>query len=277
MDNYLFTLITEEIGLLPYYVKGVGGLEYQVHIQRPNGYPDYQWLHCVKGAGKLFIDDKEFILRKNCGFFMEPGIPHEYFAIEEPWTTHWVTFDGQGIPPLLNSLGFHKYEVFSFGEVRLLDSIVSDIYIDAQSKALQMGYKCSSKLYGLIMELKKHKMEAEEASGVSKIKKLEPVIAFLEQNYSKNPTIEDMGQIIDASPQYLCRLFNQTLRMRPFVYLTLLRLQKAKEMLIYRTDLPVRDIADQVGYNDSSYFSAIFKKYEGLTPMEFRKIHQINA
>lgn len=249
MNSFLFTLINEEINL-PYYVKGVGGLENQVHIDRPNGYSDYQWLHCFKGSGKFLIDNKEFIIGKNSGVLMAPGIPHEYFAIEEPWETHWVTFDGNGVQSLLHSLGFNKYEVFYFSVIKLLDSIINDIYITAQSNTLVMGYKNSSKLYNLLIELKDHQIESEEISGTSKYKQIEPVISFIEQNFSTNLSIEDMAKIINTSPQYLCRLFNKTIRMRPFAYLTLLRLQRAKEMLVNNIDAPVKDISTDVGYND---------------------------
>ncbi len=273
MNNYLFTLITEE-DKLPYYVKGVGGLENQDHIERPNGYTDYQWIHCVRGVGKLLIDNKEFIIHKNIGFLLYPGVPHEYYAIEEPWETHWVTFDGEGIPFLMNSLGFKSYEVLSFSDLKVLDNLINEIYLAAPSKGLIMGYECSAKLYSLLIELRRQKMKEEEASGVSKLKQLEPVITFIEESYSKNPTIEEMADTINASPQYLCRLFNKTFRMRPFVYMTLLRMQKAKELLIQESDIAVKDIAEKTGYNDTSYFCSVFKKHEGVTPSEFRQLHR---
>ncbi len=275
MNNYLFTLITEE-NKLPYYVKGVGGLENQDNIERMNGYTDYQWIHCIRGTGKLLIDDKEFIIRKNSGFLLYPGIPHEYYAIEEPWETHWVTFDGEGVAFLLDSLGFKNYEVISFNEIVLLDNIINDIFLAAQSKSLLMGYKCSAKLYDLLIEIRRQKMKEEEASGVSKMKQLEPVISFINENFSRNPTIQDMAQTINASPQYLCRLFNKTFKMRPFVYMTLLRMQKAKELLIQEVDTPINNIAEATGYNDTSYFCSIFKKQEGVTPSEFRMLHSQN-
>lgn len=273
MNNYLFALITEE-DKLPYYVKGVGGLRNQDHIERPNGYTDYQWIHCVRGAGKLLIDNKEYIVHKNIGFLLFPGVPHEYYALEEPWETHWVTFDGEGVQLLMAALGFNSYEVLSFGDLKVLDNLINEIYLAASSKGLIMGYECSAKLYTLLIELRRHKMKEEEATGVSKLRQLKPVIKFIENNYSENPSIEEMAGTINASPQYLCRLFNKTFRMRPFVYMTLLRMQKAKELLIRERDATVGDIAEKTGYNDTSYFCSVFKKHEGVTPSEFRQLHR---
>ncbi len=273
MNNYLFTLITEE-DKLPYYVKGVGGLANQNHIERMNGYPDYQWIHCVRGKGILLIDGKEFIIGKNSGFLLYPGIPHEYYALEEPWETHWVSFDGEGVRLLMDSLGFGSYEIIYFSDIKVLDNMINEIYLAASSKSLIMGYGCSTRLYGLLIELRRQKIKEEEAAGVSKLKQLEPVITFIEKNYFRNPTIEEMADVISASPQYLCRLFNKTYHMRPFVYMTLLRMQKAKELLIREMDITVKDIAEGIGYNDTSYFCSVFKKNEGVTPSEFRLLHR---
>jgi AraC family transcriptional regulator, arabinose operon regulatory protein len=269
MNSYIFPLITDEASL-PYYVKGVGGLENQDSINRPNGYHDFQWLHCIKGKGKLHIDGKEFIIARNSGFFMYPGVPHQYYAIEEPWETHWVVFGGEGVIPLLNSLGFSRYNVYHLEDIRLLDSLITDIFVVSQSKGLLTGYRCSAKLYNLLIDLKTLVQEMVDKTDASRLKRLQPVLDYIECNYMDNPTIKDLSAVINVSPQYLCRIFNQVLSTRPFIYINLIKLQKAKEMLIKHPKLTVAGVAEKVGYNDTSYFCAIFKKYEGVTPVEFR-------
>jgi YesN/AraC family two-component response regulator len=63
--------------------------------------------------------------------------------------------------------------------------------------------------------------------------------------------------------------------MRPFEYLTGIRIQKAKEMLTGSGSFKLTEIARSSGYNDTSYFCAVFKEHEGVTPIEFRKLHGI--
>ena len=53
-------------------------------------------------------------------------------------------------------------------------------------------------------------------------------------------------------------------------YTNLYRLEKAKELLI-DARLKLYDISSAVGYSDQNYFSKVFKKYEGITPIEYRK------
>lgn len=272
MDTYLFPLLGEEKNS-PFYVKGVGGLKNQVHILRPDGYPDYQWLHCIKGSGKLYIKNREYIIKKNTGFLMRPHIPHEYMAMEEPWETHWVTFNGSGVPSLLDALNFKDVNVHSFTDINIFDSIIYDIFMLSQSKNLMSGFRRSAKLFNLLIEISNSIKEAEESAGIPGRQQLEPVITYIEENFAGDIGIKDMAAAINASPQYLCRLFGKTLHMRPFVYLNTYRIQRAKEMLLKDFNLPVGQIAKMAGYNNPSYFCSVFKKHEGLTPQEFRKIH----
>jgi len=273
MNSYLFPVITYE-SVLPFYVKGVGGLENQDHIIRPNGYHEFQWLHCMRGRGKLIIDNKEFIISRNSGFFMYPGIPHQYFAIEEPWETHWVVFGGYGVVPLLNALGFSQYNVIRLNDIRPLDNYINDIFIMSQSNSLLSGYRCSARLYSLLIELKAQAQEMMDMESNSRHIRLRPVLEFIESNYMNNPTMDELAALIGVSPQYLCRIFNKVLGTRPSNYLNLIKLRNAKEILISHPEIPIREVANRVGYNDVSYFCAVFKKYEGITPMEFRNALQ---
>jgi len=84
-----------------------------------------------------------------------------------------------------------------------------------------------------------------------------------------------MAESIDVSPQYLCRLFSNILRMRPFEYLTKFRIQKAKELLLGDCNIQISEVSKKIGYNDLSYFCALFKKFEGITPMEYRKVYKL--
>jgi len=52
-------------------------------------------------------------------------------------------------------------------------------------------------------------------------------------------------------------------------YLTGVRLARAEELL-QRQDIPVKEIAQAVGFSDANYFSRIFRKYKGVTPTEFK-------
>lgn len=274
MNTYFHPMLTEEVNL-PFYVKCVGGLKNQGPISRLEGFPDYQWIHCTKGKGKLFIDGKEFNITPNTGMLIPAFMPHQYYAIKEPWETHFVAFAGYGVQGLLDTLDLKGFGVFLFDDIRFLDGLVTDIFIAAKSGTISSGYKSSAALYRLLVEIKNSIRENSNTMENIRFKRIQKVISYIESNYSKDISIEDMSEVIDISPQYLCRLFNQTLNLRPFAYLTKFRIQKAKEMLIDNKALTIGEICKSVGYNDQSYFSSIFKKNEGMTPVEYRNMYEI--
>jgi len=72
------------------------------------------------------------------------------------------------------------------------------------------------------------------------------------------------------SPYYLSHLFREELNITFLEYLTMVRMEEAKKLL-KDTSLSIVAIASQVGYEDASYFSKVFKKYVGISPAQYRK------
>lgn len=73
------------------------------------------------------------------------------------------------------------------------------------------------------------------------------------------------------TPRYLRMLFKQYLHMSPMEYINHLKINEAKNMLISDCDRSIKEIAYVIGYNSPQYFSDIFKKDTGFTPLAFKK------
>ena len=93
---------------------------------------------------------------------------------------------------------------------------------------------------------------------------------FLKLNYSKSITLESLTKKYYMSPNKLTSLFKQYYGLTIIEYLQLLRITKAKELLI-TTPLRIGEIANLVGYKQHSSFSEIFKQITGFTPNEYKK------
>ena len=95
-------------------------------------------------------------------------------------------------------------------------------------------------------------------------------IDYLEHHYM-NPdlSLNEMASQANLSASHFSVVFSQETGRTFKEYLTATRMHKAKELL-RMTSLRSADIAYQVGYNDPHYFSSVFKKHTGLSPIEFR-------
>lgn len=99
-------------------------------------------------------------------------------------------------------------------------------------------------------------------------------IELIEKHYSQNLSLEEICAKIAVSKNYFCYLFKRETGMSLWNYLTVVRLQHAKKLL-EETELKSYEIAFQVGYDNPSYFSKIFKKYENMTPNEYRESKKV--
>lgn len=95
-------------------------------------------------------------------------------------------------------------------------------------------------------------------------------IAYLHQNYDRDIQVKDIAAAVNLHPGYLHRIFKSFTGKTLTQYLTELRMEKAK-MLLLHSDIPILDICDYVGVASRQYFHSLFKKYTDLTPAEYRR------
>ena len=97
---------------------------------------------------------------------------------------------------------------------------------------------------------------------------------YMSQNYSNaNLMLQDVAKAVNMSKSRFSTVFSQTTGQSFTEYLIYLRLSKAKELL-KTSNLKSSQIATEIGYNDSHYFSYIFKKNVGMTPSDYRSQYQ---
>ncbi|WP_161404934.1 helix-turn-helix domain-containing protein [Paenibacillus silvestris] len=95
-------------------------------------------------------------------------------------------------------------------------------------------------------------------------------IRYMQEHYAEQMTLQGLAELLDCNGRQLQRLFKAKVSMGPMEYLMQVRLGKAKSLLQH-TDVPIAEIAEDVGYTDSYYFSRIFKKHVGVSPGRFRE------
>ncbi len=95
---------------------------------------------------------------------------------------------------------------------------------------------------------------------------------YIADHYNENLRLEDVAEQIYLAPSYFGVLFKKETGESFSSYLTLVRMEKAKELL-HDTRYNIAEVAAAVGYTDKRYFSRLFKEQVGVTPKEYRKIY----
>ncbi len=269
----IFPIVTEEVLKLPFYITGVGSLSNQHLAIRPEGLLSYQFLYTTAGKGHLRIDNKDFNITANMGFYFKPGVPHEYYAEEEPWTTWWLTFHGYAASNFSALTELGNYKVFYVHDMDRLNLLHSNIHAAAKNAGLLTASDMSWHLYHFLLEMNNNIGAETQKCKQLRSKQLQAVLTYLESHFNHDIALSDMSEIAGVSSQHLCRLFKKEFNMRPFEYLTRLRIQKAKELLTAADNSVLKEIAAITGFNDVSYFCSVFKRIEGMTPIEFKRMH----
>jgi AraC-like DNA-binding protein len=77
--------------------------------------------------------------------------------------------------------------------------------------------------------------------------------------------------MVYLTKDHYIRLFRKQTGFTPNVYITNKKMERA-ELLLLSTDIPIKQIASDLGYEDLSYFIRLFKKYANTTPLQYRNM-----
>jgi|SRR5699024_6267674 len=103
-----------------------------------------------------------------------------------------------------------------------------------------------------------------------KHQEIDAVITYIHQNIHNPISLSDLANHVAYSPFHFTRIFKEQIGISPLYYVSSLRLQKAKDMLL-KTNLTVRDIGLEVGQQSLGTFTTRFTERVGQTPSQFRK------
>lgn len=132
------------------------------------------------------------------------------------------------------------------------------------------GYRLRTKmvLYDIFRNLlAEHLMINDILHGYNTIKN---AVHYIEENYYKDfIDLNDLAKMSDITPTHFIRIFKSIYSTTPIKYINKLRMSRAVELLDH-SSLPINEIAQQLGFQDVSYFSKLFKRTYGKSPLQHR-------
>lgn len=111
--------------------------------------------------------------------------------------------------------------------------------------------------------------DRERLYSMRKIKKVLPLVSYINENYAKEITLEEASSMLGFDPSYFCRVFKEATGATFTEYLNFVRVSKA-EALIAEGGKSLLEISEASGFSSVSYFNRTFKKYKGCSPGVYR-------
>ncbi|WP_154958661.1 AraC family transcriptional regulator [Paenibacillus xylanexedens] len=233
---------------------------------------DYTIVQCIGGTGRIAAKNLELSVRKGTALIMFPEVPYRYNNSSNSLQFDCLSFNGYILPRFLHSLQIG--ELRAFKPEGILGLLLREITLALQSRHKDYIWHGSTLLYTLLVRLT---IESERYSKVERSEarlRLTELVAFIKENYQQDLSLSLLADQMNVTEQHLNRIFKKEFHMTPLDYLVRYRLLKAKEMLVQQEDITAHEIAKAVGFNSASYFGSVFKKYEGISPIELRKKFQ---
>lgn len=266
-------VMTDSDKKLPYYLVDIAQRWNQEHVVRPHGYV-FQWIQCLEGEGELLVDGHAYRVRKDMAILLFKETAHEYYAISSSWTVDWIVFDGHQVESFLKqAAGISKSGVYYLSRPEIFLSKIQQILDIGQSDLPLKGLQCSSMIYSLLTDIVQYASTLPDNSANNLHFKLNPLYEYIEQNYHRPLTLDELAMVTGVTPQHLCNVFKRSNHIRIFQYIHSVRIKKSKELLLQHPHMQVKEVALLTGFEDANYFCSVFKKHELLSPNQYRKMH----
>ena len=131
---------------------------------------------------------------------------------------------------------------------------------------IQSLQEIRQKIIEMVMEC----VSTESVADANARSKIQMAIGYIQEHFAENLTVNVLVEHYGMSPNYFSSMFKKEMSRSAVNYITELRINQARELL-YHSELSVVDISKKVGYEDSQYFFRVFKKYLGMTPLQYRE------
>lgn len=186
--------------------------------------------------------------------------------------------------PQCDGLEVAAYLQRNHPDVKIIIISGFDDFSYAQS-AIQYGVKdyllkpikletLSESLHKLLITMQKESESLEDYTADSSSLDREAICklmeTYLQENYRSDISFQVLSERFGFTPEYLSKIFKKHTGETPSKYLTRLRMNEAKHLLVGNPELEIQKIGELVGYKDAFYFSRAFKSYTGIQPSEFR-------
>ena len=228
--------------------------------------------YVLKGKGYYKVNGKVYRLGEGDAFLICPERLIYYEADKkDPWTYTWIGFQGVKIHEYLERTFLLSTPVFHYGHddrIRLCHEKMFEANQLKENRDLIMNSILYEYLFLLASKFPKEQVSARERQSVY----VEEALKQIESHYGDNLSIQSIADSLGLDRSYLHRLFKAATGSSLQEYLLDLRIRKACGLL-RQTDLAVSIIALSVGYEDTLYFSRLFKKKKGLSPTQYRALH----
>ncbi len=243
-------------------------------FERRKGTPDYMITLIVSGTAKFYSlkAKKNITVQQGDIVIYKPKEYHLFEDCSKDLSRYWVHFTGTEALNILKECNLDKEQFYKVTDTSSLEKIFLKILFEIRSDYISKQIKINGYLLELISEISR--LTCSNSKDSSNLKaKIAPAIEFMNVHYMDNFSIEDLAKKCFLSKSYFLRIFKEYTGTSPYEYLTCIRIDYAKDLLM-NTNIKISTICNSIGMPDQNQFTKIFKRHTEMTPSAYRKNHK---
>ena len=268
------------------------------HTSKREKLQSYLCFMVEDGEGELVYEGKKYELIRGDVVFIDCRKAYSHSTGLNPntelWSLRWCHFYGPSMPaiyakycergglPVIRGADVsvdlargadmgRRDDVSCGADVSQYAAILTDIYTLASSSDYIRDMRINGKLNDLLTLLMESSWHRGAHTNAPKKMEISRVKSFLDEHYKEKLSLESVASHFFIDKHYLARLFKEQYGVTLVTYLQQVRITYAKRMLRF-TDKSIEEIGLECGIGELNYFSRVFKKLEGVSPSEFRRV-----
>jgi len=246
------------------------------YINREIGTEEWILILCTNGKGTITFDNQDWKMQSGSVAILPPNKKHKYYSSKDhPWDIFWLHFRGKSVNFYLPKSNNKKAQFYCQNNLKETNIKYMMNIFWQMIQSFSAGYSYEhvfyvSQLLGVLLSYLALQETSPQFENTSSNEYVNKAIQYIYDNIGISVPIKTLSERLDISEGYLNRIFHKSVGQSINQFITFSKLKQAVRYLEY-TNLPIQQIAQQVGYKDQFYFSRQFKKHYNVSPRDFRK------
>ena len=253
------------------YVQEIGTLKsLEPHISRREKLESYLFFIVTEGSGTVTLHGSTRKIKAGDCVWIDCLEPYSHeSSLSQPWSLMWVHFNGCQAPEFYRLyMGRDGPAVYTPPSLSPYMESLQSLYRLQQQKDALTDLLSHRYLTDLIAQIFRDTFQNQAGAFVPQ--KFMDIRSYIEAHYAEKLTLDGLSCMFYLSKYHLLREYQCLFGITITGDITARRLSHAKSLLRFSSD-SIETIALQSGFQTSSYFIKVFKRYESMTPLEYRR------
>ena len=243
--------------------------------KRKKGTDKHILIYCIDGFGTIQVENTYYQLKPNTFFIIRANKKHKYWSSDKlPWSIYWLHFSGS------HSNCFEDFfeQIIEIEQssrsriddrLKLFNEILTALESGFSIENINYANMCLHSLLASFFYIETFRL----VKGYHNANPVDKSILYMQSNINKQLTVKELANHVSLSESHYSKIFRNKTGASPLDYFINLKLQEAIRLLTNQS-YKIKEVAFKLGYNDPYYFSRIFTKHIGSSPLSFIKTSQ---